>query len=123
MIPSRAREASFMPKLYEDKRITCDDEGITVRRYYFPLGDKRIAYDEIRWFDQQRIGALTGQYRIWGAGDPRYWFHLDATRTKKTKAIVIDKGDWVKAVITPDDPEAVLHILEDKVRRSKPREA
>ena len=110
-----------MPKLYEDSRIICDDEGITVRKYFFPLGDKRIAYDEIKWFDQLRIGALTGRYRIWGATDPRYWFHLDTTRPKKSKAIVIDKGEWVKAVITPDDPDAVLHILEDKIRRPKPR--
>ena len=110
-----------MPKLYEDKRITCDDDGITVRQYYFPLGDKRIPYDRIRSFDQLRISVWRGRYRIWGAGDPRYWFHLDATRPKKDKAIVIDKGDWVKAVITPDDPDAVLHILEDKLGRASPR--
>jgi len=104
-------------KLYEDRRILCDDDGITIRNYYFPLGKKRIAYSDIRAFDQKRIGVLTGRYRIWGAGDPRYWFHLDTTRPGKSKAVVIDKGDWVKAVLTPDDPDAVLHILEDKVRR------
>jgi hypothetical protein len=106
-----------VPVLYKDARITCDDEGITVKKYYFPIGDKRIAYSDIRSFDQQRMGALTGRYRIWGATDPRYWFHLDTSRTRKSKAVVIDKGDWVKAVLTPDDPDAVLHILEDKVRR------
>jgi hypothetical protein len=106
-----------MTKLYEDRRILCDDDGITIRNYYFPLGKKRIAYSDIRGFDQLKIGVLTGRYRIWGAGDPRYWFHLDATRPSKSKAVVIDKGDWVKAVLTPDDPDAVLHILEDKVRR------
>ena len=109
-----------MPKLYEDERITVDDEGITVRKYFFPIGDKRIAYDDIQWFDQLRIGPLTGKYRFWGATDPRYWFHLDTTRPKKSKAIVIDKGDWVKAVITPDDPDRVLSILEDKIRRKRP---
>jgi hypothetical protein len=109
--------------LYEDKRIICDDHGITVRQYYFPLGKKRIAYDEIQWFDQLRIGALTGRYRIWGATDPRYWFHLDASRPKKSKAIVIDKGDWVKAVLTPDDPDRVLQILEEKIRRKRPASA
>jgi hypothetical protein len=106
-----------MSVLYEDKRITCDDDGITVRNYYFPVGDKRITYRDIRGFDQHHMGALTGRYRIWGAGDPRYWFHLDTTRPTKSKAIVIDKGDWVKAVLTPDDPDAVLHILEEKTRR------
>ena len=33
------------------------------------------------------------------------------------RGVVIDKGDRVKAVLTPDDPERVLNILEDKVRR------
>ncbi len=107
-----------MAVLYEDPRISCDDEGITIQKYYFPLGDKRISYREIRSFDQLRMGALSGRYRIWGAGDPRFWFHLDTKRPQKSKAVVIDKGDWVKAVLTPDDPDAVLHILEDKVRRN-----
>jgi len=110
-----------MPVLYQDTRISCDDEGITVKKYYFPLGDKRIPYADIRSFDQLRMGMLTGRYRIWGATDPRFWFHLDTTRPSKSKAVVIDKGDWVKAVLTPDDPDAVLHILEEKVRRSAPR--
>jgi hypothetical protein len=103
--------------LYKDERITCDDDGITVKQYYFPMGDKRITYGEIRSFDHHRMGALTGRYRIWGATDPRYWFHLDTSRPNKSKAVVIDKGGWVKAVLTPDDPDAVLHILEEKVRR------
>jgi hypothetical protein len=107
-----------MGTLYEDDRITCDDDGITVKNYYFPIGRKRIAYSEIRSFDQHKMGILTGRYRIWGATDPRYWFHLDPKRPGKSKAVVIDKGDWVKAVLTPDDPDAVLHILEEKVRRS-----
>src|SRR5690348_7702109 len=104
--------------LYEDKRIRCDDEGITVRQYYFPFGSKRVRYDEIRSFDQRQMGALTGRFRIWGTSDPRYWFHLDASRPKKSKAVVIDKGGRVKAVLTPDDPDAVLNILEDKIRRA-----
>jgi hypothetical protein len=103
--------------LYEDKRITCDDDGITIHDYYFPRGDKRIAYRDIRSFDQRKLGLLTGKWRIWGTGHPGYWYHLDPKRPSKTKAVVIDKGDSVKAVITPDDPDAVLHILEDKLGR------
>lgn len=106
-----------MQVLYKDARITCDDDGITVKHYYFPVGNKRIEYRDIVSFDQLRLGALSGRYRIWGATDPRYWFHLDTTRPNKSKAVVIDKGDWVKAVLTPDDPDAVLHVLEEKIRR------
>lgn len=103
-----------MATLYEDERITCDDAGITVKNYFFPFGETRIPYDQIRRFDRLAMGALSGRYRIWGASDPRYWFHLDASRPRKSTAIVIDKGGWVKAVLTPDDPAAVLRILEER---------
>jgi hypothetical protein len=34
--------------LYEDFGLRLDEDGITIRRYYFPLaGSKRIAYSEI----------------------------------------------------------------------------
>src|SRR6476661_4765731 len=110
-------EANVMP-LYEDSLITCDDDGLLLRHYYFPFSDKRIEYRDIRSFDQRALGTLTGRYRIWGTGHPGYGYHLDAASPSKSKSIVIDKGDRVKAVITPDDPDAVLHILEEKVRRS-----
>lgn len=106
-----------MPVLYEDSRIRCDDDAISIRQYYFPVGDKRIAYRDIRSFDQRALSIFFGRYRLWGTGHPGYWFHYDPTRPTKSKAIVIDKGDRVKAVLTPDDADAVLHILEEKVRR------
>jgi hypothetical protein len=105
-----------MAVLYEDDRIVCDDDAITIHMYYFPLGSRRIPYGMIRGFEEIEMGPLTGQYRIWGATDPRFWFHLDASRPRKRRAIVIDKGEWVKAVITPEDPDAVASILRDKVR-------
>jgi hypothetical protein len=84
--------------------------------YYFPLGSRRIPYSTIQGFEVIEMSPLSGQYRIWGATDSRFWFHLDPTRPRKRKAIIIEKGEWVKAVITPDDPEAVVAILRDKVR-------
>lgn len=102
-----------MPVLYEDKHIVCDDEAITIQRYYFPLGSRRIPYRSIRGIEEHHMGTLSGRYRIWGAGDPRYWFHLDLERPSKERALVIDKGERVKAVITPDDVEAVLRILRE----------
>src|SRR5262245_30971445 len=103
-----------MAILYRDKRIVCDDDAITISMYHFPAGSKRIPYNEIRGIQEHKMGPLTGRYRLWGASDPRYWFHLDADRPHKTKAIILDKGGWIRAVITPDDPDAVLRILEER---------
>lgn len=103
-----------MSVLYEDRHIVCDDDAITIRRYYFPMGSRRIPYAQIRSVEEIEMGPLSGKWRIWGSGDFRHWFHLDTDRPSKSRAIVIDKSEWVRAVITPDDPDAVLAILRDK---------
>ena len=104
-----------MTILYEDARIVCDDDGVTIRRYYFPVGDKRIHYADMRGVEQVGMqGWLSGRMRIWGSGDLRHWYHLDTGRPGRDTALVIDKGEWVRAVITPDDPSAVRRVLEQK---------
>ena len=103
-----------MSVLYEDSYVTCDDEGLTIRRYYFPFGAKRIPYSRIQGVDEKEMGTWTGKWRIWGSSWPSHWFHFDPTRPRKTKALVIDKGDYVRAVVTPDDPDRVLQILREK---------
>jgi hypothetical protein len=105
-----------MSVLYEDSHVTCDDEGVTIRFYYFPFGTKRIPYARIRGVEEQEMGTWTGKWRIWGSSWPSHWFHLDLTRPRKSKALVIDKGDYVRAVITPEDPSRVLSILREKSR-------
>ena len=102
-----------MTILYEDKWLVCDDDAITIKTYYFPIGSKRIPYTQLKGISEQALTAASN-YRIWGASDPRYWFHLDTTRPQKNKALILDKGDWVKAVITPQDPDRVLQILREK---------
>ena len=103
-----------MAVLYEDRRIVCDDDAITIHSYYFPMGSRRIPYITIRTFEEIPIGLFTGQLRIWGTGDLRHWFHLDPKRPMKTRALVVDTGQLVKAVITPDDIDRVAAILKEK---------
>ncbi|MHB8875933.1 MAG: PH domain-containing protein [Myxococcaceae bacterium] len=103
-----------MSVLYEDRHLVCDEDAITVRQYYFPVGQIRIPYAEIRGLEERSLGAWTGKWRIWGTGDFEHWYHFDVDRPRKDKSIVLDKGGWVRAVITPDDPDAVLRILREK---------
>ena len=103
-----------MPVLYEDTRITCDADGVTVRFYYFPVGDKRIPYASIKAARELDMGTGIGggRWRIWGSGDLRHWFHLDETRPKKRRALVLDLGGWVRPVLTPDDVDAFEKALK-----------
>jgi hypothetical protein len=97
--------------LYEDDRITCTSSDLVIHGYYFPLATaKTVPYGEIRSVEQ--IELRSDRWRIWGAADPRYWFHLDLHRPRKSSALVLDLGRAVHPVITPDDPERVRSILE-----------
>ena len=77
-----------MAVLYEDARIVCDDDAITIHTYYFPWGSRRIPYITIRTFEERSMGLLTGQLRIWGTGDFKHWYHYDPKRPSKTRALV-----------------------------------
>jgi hypothetical protein len=100
---------------YKDRYLTCDEDGLTIRRYYFPNGDRRILYSEIRAIRPLEMKLLSGRLRIWGTGDLTHWFHLDTNRPFKHRALEIDLGCKVKPVVTPDDPDALERLLRERV--------
>jgi len=99
--------------LYRDRWITCTEQQLVIRGYYFPVGfPKRIPYRDIRSASLVPMGLLTGKGRLWGTASLRYWAHLDLSRPRKQQALVLDLGRRVRPFITPDDPERVLQIIE-----------
>jgi hypothetical protein len=103
--------------LYEDAGLLLDDEGITIRRYYFPLATaKRICYSAIQGIKTKPISWKSGKGRFWGASDPRYWFPLDIHRNSKQTLLVLNVGRLVKACITPEHPDRVIELLRERVR-------
>lgn len=104
-----------MARLYEDSGLICDEDGITIRTYYFPFGDKRIHWDEVKSIEEFPMrGPFGGRWRIWGSGDFRHWFPLDTNRPSKSVGFVIDKGTFSRAVVTPDDPNGFRAALEGR---------
>ena len=102
--------------LYEDSGLRLDEDGITIRRYYFPLaGSKRVAYTDIRDLKVEPMTFASGGGRIWGATDPRYWFPLDIRRGRKKTLLVLDVGARVRPCLTPDNPDRVIELLRDRV--------
>ena len=97
---------------YEDGGILCDDQGLTIRRYYL-WGAKRIPYTSIRGVEELPLtgASKVRRWRIWGSGDFVHWWNLDPHRPGKDLALVIDDGHHVRPTITPDDPDAVERIL------------
>jgi hypothetical protein len=103
--------------LYEDAGLLLDADGITIRRYYFPLATpKRISYSDIRGIKAKPMSWNSGKGRFWGASDPRYWFPLDIHRNSKPTLLVLHVGRVVKACITPENPDRVIALLRERVR-------
>ena len=100
--------------LYDDGRIACDEDGITIGWYYL-WGAKRIRYSAIRSAKLFPLGAIRGKWRLWGSGDFVHWYNLDGARPGKETGIEIDKGGRIRACITPDDPEAVARIISEHI--------
>lgn len=100
--------------LYRDRCITCDDEAITIRAYYFPWGSKRIGYDQIRSATVVPIAAGSGKGRIWGTANPTLWASLDPRRPSKDRALILDIGGRIRPFLTPDDVDTVARIIQGK---------
>jgi hypothetical protein len=98
---------------YKDPRIEADAEGLRIRHYYLPFGDKRIGWGAIQAVGRVEVGALHGRLRVWGTANPRYWANLDPGRPKKKVGYVLDLGRGVRPFVTPDDPEAFEAALRE----------
>jgi hypothetical protein len=100
-----------MAATYSDGWITCTDDEIRIRGYYFPWGTKRIPYARIRSVRRVQLDATRGRGRIWGTANPRYWASLDPSRMNKNVALILDLGGRVQPFLTPNDPEAALDAI------------
>ena len=103
--------------LYQDRWIACNDQALVIRCYYFPFcGVKVIPYCDVKGIEVYALSFLTGKGRIWG-GTLSHWLNLDWRRPWKKQGIILELGDSVAPVITPDDVPAVVRILEQKTGR------
>lgn len=95
---------------YDDGRVKCTDQGILIRRYYFPSGDRAIRYSDIREARQVQLHWI-GKWRLGGTSDFLHWFNFDPRRYRKETAFVIYTDGRIRPVITPDDPALVAGEL------------
>jgi len=99
---------------YDDGTIVCGADRLEIHSYYFPFGTKSIPYTEIQGLQRIEInGVMSGKWRIWGTGNPRYWANLDPKRPKKTAGFVVDLGRKISPIVTPGDPDAFESVLRE----------
>lgn len=106
----RARRLSHLT--YRDDVVRLDADGIVIRRYYWPLGRKRVDFDAIQAWHTFPLTGMA-RYRVHGWGYPRRWYHRDPERSSKEVGLELDTGAWLRPVITPVEPVTVLDLLRE----------
>jgi hypothetical protein len=102
---------------YDDGTIVCGPDRLEIHSYYFPFGTKSVPYTQIKGLQRIEIkGVLSGKWRIWGTGNPRYWANLDLKRPKKKAGFVVDLGSKISPIVTPEKPDAFESVLRDRAK-------
>jgi hypothetical protein len=101
--------------IYTDTVVRMSEDELVINRYYWPFGKKRIPYTDIRSFSSRPLKAWHGQYRVQGVDHRGRWYSRDRHRGDKEQAIDLTVGRLIHPVLTPDDFDDVIDILEQKV--------
>ena len=100
--------------LYSDKHIQISNDKLRFKSWVLPWGKKDVKLSHIRKVSEKNMGLFTGRLRISGSNNFRDWFHFDATRPAKKKAIVLetDFKIYKRLWITPEKHSKALSILK-----------
>ena len=99
---------------YEDTVVAIDETTLTIKSYRFTDDEYRIPLSTITRFDHFEMGFWSGRYRVVGIGFGRLrsWFARGRSATNRVSAISLDVGRLVRPTFVPDDPDAVVRVLE-----------
>ncbi|MFE4500201.1 hypothetical protein ACFRFQ_10080 [Rhodococcus sp. NPDC056743] len=99
--------------IYEDRTVRLDDQGVTIRHYYFPFVSKYVPYSQIQSVDLGVMSWLSGRLRIWGTTDFSSWYSLDLLRPWKDTAVVLTLTSRGAVSFTPRDPGHVENLIAE----------
>jgi len=99
--------------IYADKHIQIFDDKIRFKSWVLPWGKKDVKLSHIKKISEKNMGLLSGRLRISGSNNFRDWFHFDATRPTKKKAIVLETDFTIykRLWITPERHAEALRVL------------
>jgi hypothetical protein len=110
----------FEEILYKDECIVVYNKKIKIFKYYYPLTKEKIIYfDKIKSIKIIELSRSTGKYKFFGLNWDLSWYHFDRKRPLKEKLIQINDGSKIKISITPNEPDKVYKILNEKINKSK----
>ncbi|UJC76731.1 hypothetical protein D4768_02885 [Rhodococcus erythropolis] len=101
--------------IYEDRTVRIDDQGVTIRHYYFPFVSKFVPYSQIETVDLGVMSWLSGRLRIWGTTDFSSWYSLDLSRPWKETAVVLTLAGRGAPSFSPKDPDRVETEIRSRI--------
>ena len=103
---------------YSDKHLQIFDDKIRFKSWMLPWGKKDVKLIHIRKVSEKNMGLLSGRLRISGTRNFRDWYHFDAKRPMKKKAIVLetDYAVYKRLWITPEKHSTVLNLLKKLIQ-------
>jgi hypothetical protein len=107
------------PWLYRDDGVRLNEQEIVIARYFWPFGRKRIPYAAIERVTRRPLKPWHGQFRVHGIDLWGRWYPHDRARGDKDIAIDLHVGGAIRPVLTPDEPEEVLEILQRRVAKAR----
>jgi hypothetical protein len=97
--------------LYSDSLVEISTETILFRRYYFPLGAKRLKLSDIERVIVQQPSFFTGKYRLQGSAGLHTWFPMDVQRPKRSRIFVIILRNQKRRIGFTVENEAALEQI------------
>ncbi len=100
--------------LYTDKHLSIYEDRLHFKSWVLPWGKKDVMFSHIKKISEKKMGLLSGRLRISGSNNFRDWFHFDAARPTKSKAIVLetDYKIYKRLWVTPEKHATALKILK-----------
>ena len=100
--------------LYTDKHLSIFEDKIHFKSWVLPWGKKDVMFSHVKKISERKMGLLSGRLRISGSNNFRDWFHFDATRPAKSKAIVLetDYKIYKRLWITPEKHSTAFNVLK-----------
>jgi len=101
--------------LYSDSLVEISAETILFRRYYFPLGAKRLKLSDVERVIAQKPGFFTGKYRLQGSAGLHTWFPMDLHRPQRSKIFVMILRDQRRRIgFTVENEGALEQVLRER---------
>ena len=102
--------------------VTCYSDYFVIHLYYFPFGNKKVKYSNIRSCELRSTDGLdVFNHKLWGMALSPVWWHCDMKRFGRKQYILLNANQWPQIGLTMDDADLLdVYDLIKKKMLEKP---